>query len=62
MCWVCEIKIWRSYIDDLNWLLVEESVDFTIIELAFNKLNKKLMQEHLRLKTNITRKFNYTNA
>ena len=54
MCWVCEIKIWRSYIDDLNWLLVEESVDFMIIELAFNKLNKKLMQEHLRLKTNIT--------
>ena len=34
-----------------NWLLVEERVDFTIMKLVLNRLNKKNMQEKLQLKT-----------
>ena len=39
-----------SDIADLKWFLVEETIDFAIIKLVFNELNKKNMPENLQLK------------
>ena len=33
----------------LNWLLIEERIDFALMKLVFNGLNKKNMAENLRL-------------
>ena len=37
-------------IADLNWLLIEERIDFALMRLVFNGLNNKNMPEHLQLK------------
>ena len=34
----------------LNWLLIEERIDFALMKLVFNGLNNKNMPEHLQLK------------
>ena len=52
MCCACEIQIWREIEDiaDLNWLLIEERVDFALVKLVFNGLNNKNIPENLQLK------------
>ena len=35
---------------DLNWLLIEERIDFALMKLVFNGLNDKNMPENLHLK------------
>ena len=35
---------------DLNWLLIEERIDFALMKLVFNGLNDKNMPENLQLK------------
>ena len=37
-------------IADLNWLLIEERIDFALMKLVFNGLNNKNMPENLWLK------------
>ena len=37
-------------IADLNWLVIEERIDFTLMKLVFNGLNNKNMSEDLQLK------------
>ena len=37
-------------IADLNWLLIEERIDFELMKLVFNGLNKKNLPENLQLK------------
>ena len=37
-------------IADLNWLLIEERIDFALMKLVFNGLNNKNMPENLQLK------------
>ena len=37
-------------IADLNWLLIEERVDFALVKLVFNGLNNKNIPENLQLK------------
>ena len=37
-------------IPDLNWLLIEERIDFALMKLVFNGLNNKNMPENLQLK------------
>ena len=34
----------------MNWLLIEEGIDFALIKLIFNGLNNKNMPENLQLK------------
>ena len=52
MCWVCEIYKYGELkdISDLNWLLIDERVDFALMKLVFNGLNNKNMPENLQLK------------
>ena len=52
MCWVCEIYKYGQLkdISDLNWLLIEEKIDFALIKLVFSGLNNKNMPENLQLK------------
>ena len=37
-------------IGDLNWLLIEERIDFALMKLFFNGLSNKNMPENLQLK------------
>ena len=37
-------------IADLNWLLIEERVDFALVKLVINGLNNKNIPENLQLK------------
>ena len=37
-------------IANLNWLLIEEIIDFALMKLVFNGLNNKNMPENLQLK------------
>ena len=37
-------------IADLNWLLIEERIDFALMKLVFNGLNNKNMSVNLQLK------------
>ena len=37
-------------IGDLNWLLIEERIDFALMKLFFNGLSNKNMPENLHLK------------
>ena len=37
-------------IADLNWLLIEERIDFVLMKFVFNGLNNKNMPENLQLK------------
>ena len=37
-------------IADLNWLLIEERIDFSLMKLVFNGLNNKNIPENLQLK------------
>ena len=49
----------------MNWLLIEEGIDFALIKLIFNGLNNKNMPENLQLKLSKekrTEKFSYVSA
>ena len=39
-----------KYIADLNWSLIEETIDFPLMKLVFNELDNKNMPENLQLK------------
>ena len=51
----CAVLVKYNYgeiedIADLNWLLIEERVDFALVKLVFNGLNNKNIPENLQLK------------
>ena len=51
MFWVVKYKYGElKDIADLNWLLIEERIDFALMKLVFNGLNNKNMPENLWLK------------
>ena len=51
MFWVVKYKYGElKDIADLNWLLIEERIDFALMKLVFNGLNNKNMPENLQLK------------
>ena len=51
MRWVFKVLIWKNeWCCWLKCLLFEERIDFAMMKLAFNGLNKKNMPENLELK------------
>ena len=51
MFWVVKYKYGElKDIADLNWLLIEERIDFALMKLVFNGLNNKNMPENFQLK------------
>ena len=52
MFWVVKYKYGElKDIADLNWLLIEERIDFALMKLVFNGLNDKNMRGNLQQKS-----------
>ena len=49
-------------IADLNWLLIEERIDFALMKLVFNALNNKNMPENLQLELSKEKRLLWKNS